>query len=933
MATITVNQYNDDGTTARTAGETLAINGAIYTQRTDTRWFNGAPASMTGCYAGNTVISATLGGGFVIDGTKVRWLAITGGSGTPAIGDIVSQGGVSGYYLGFWASLTDAPSATIGTTGFIKFREVAGGNFGSGALTFSGAGAATATGADVTGWLEVVVQQSGNFNVPRLGNFTTRGDWFYLDDTTGSANQLLTVPTNGSTTTYSPGVWIETAVGSDNYEFYSAIYAVGMSTTNFGTDERSKVVCMETNGQMRIGNNGTTDVGYVPPSGCKTRIPNIFLRQCTSAARATNAIPHATVATRPDFTTTSAGYIDIEYTYGDWYLLFAQAFYVKIKHCATMDGINVSECASPLEIDDGGAGSSAGLALAGGYFTSCFGGGTIQNWVFSGYSNGLTGGMCSFAYCIGQRVVNCKSGCWTYARSATKSFGFYTSQSTDIQFNNCQTLNCTNELLTSFNCEVNNFDYCDRYAGATNTTTGLYSWIVTASCDTIKIDGITFGIGGIISNVHPYNGIISCLASSNVRFRNFGSRSSFLNGGSANFPAYIFADGGNNINVKVQRCYLQPTRTAAHSSQNSSKNMLFEDCYGDWLDTVTMAGLNAIERGGSGKMTTTGQTSVYGTHFGGAFMSDTWGAMWLALNEPSAETLQYTDKNFTTGSGFTSAGGLSLATVDDYFSCSMQEARLQITGFVGATPWVIGTNPQNHDYDYQIHTGTTWSDWKQLTTCRLRAGGGTAGTNTFTIATVTGSREPQIGDFVTAQLGTQFAEGCTVTNIVGTTITLSDNILVTLATNLPVFFSNNLNYETVSPNVGYMLKFKVTCKIAANTNLVSYIQCNTNSTYAAQIDNLFPLDTATITLQNIVTGSVYEVYNLTTLTTLSTGTKATAQNVDQIISASANDGDVLRIRVRKSSASNKYEPFETNATISNQATTVYVSQTLDALIG
>jgi hypothetical protein len=234
---------------------------------------------MTGCYAGSSIISATLGGGFVIDATKVRWLEISGGGGSPAIGDIVSQGGVSGYYLGYWSSLNSTPSATIGATGYIKFREVTGGSFSAGALTFSGAGVASAMGADVTGWLEVVVQQSGNFNVPRLGNFTTRGDWFYLDNTTGTANQLLTVPTNGSTTTYSPGVWIETAADSNVYEFYSAVYAAGMSTTNFGTDERSKIVCMESNGQMRIGNNGTVNVGFVPPSGCKTRIPNIFLRQ------------------------------------------------------------------------------------------------------------------------------------------------------------------------------------------------------------------------------------------------------------------------------------------------------------------------------------------------------------------------------------------------------------------------------------------------------------------------------------------------------------------------------------------------------------------------------------------------------------------------------------------------------------------------------
>jgi len=93
---------------------------------------------------GAVTISATLGGGYYIDATNVRWLAITGGSGTAAIGDTISQGGVSGYFLGYWGSLTATPSATIGATGFIKLREVTGGAFSAGALTFSGSGAATA---------------------------------------------------------------------------------------------------------------------------------------------------------------------------------------------------------------------------------------------------------------------------------------------------------------------------------------------------------------------------------------------------------------------------------------------------------------------------------------------------------------------------------------------------------------------------------------------------------------------------------------------------------------------------------------------------------------------------------------------------------------------------------------------------------------------
>ena len=147
MATITVDTFLDGGT-ARTAGEAWTINsGAKFTIRTDTRWHLNSPASYTGSLANITCNE----GEVIFDGRDVRWLAITGGSGTAAIGNTISQGAVSGYFLGFWSSLTAQPSLTIGSSGFIKFREVSGGNFSAGALTFSGGGAAVADRADVTG--------------------------------------------------------------------------------------------------------------------------------------------------------------------------------------------------------------------------------------------------------------------------------------------------------------------------------------------------------------------------------------------------------------------------------------------------------------------------------------------------------------------------------------------------------------------------------------------------------------------------------------------------------------------------------------------------------------------------------------------------------------------------------------------------------------
>lgn len=875
MATITVNQFNDDGTTARAAGEVLTINGGIFTQRTDTRWHATAPASMTGTFGGNCVISATLGGAFRVDSRNVRWAAYNTGTGNvPAIGTTITQGGVSGYLLGVWASLTAAPTAigaAMPASGFIKFREVTSGPFTTGALTGIGA---SLTEADRQGWIEVVMDQAGNWNVPRLGDFTVRGGWFELDTTTGSAGQIVQTPTNGGGAgTEAPGLWIEEVnqaisgatwsngvatfttsaahplitgmgavvegvtptgynteqkvtvidsthfsmpIASDpgtyssggsllQFEFYPALKTTTQfTTTSLGTDLRSRFVQNMGSGQCRIGSDGTNNIGYVPPAGKRIRIPSNIFRQCTTAARATNAVPHTTIATRPDFTTTSAGAIDIEFSYGDWYYLLSQPYSVKMWHFANFDAINISECATALDMWDGITGMSGNLDVNSLLLTSNFAGGTITEWGGPrGNAAGSNDHDISIQYCIGQTFEHCRAGILAYARST--GVPIYANQCSNLTFNECRTTNGPITLNTSFNCVVKNKDHVDRFTGATTTAAG-YAVVISNSCDGIMVDGMTFGIKGLIANCHPYSGIVSCAASSNVKVRNFGTRESFLNGGSANSCAAHFIDGGNNINVKVQRCYMIPTRTAAHTSINSSKGMLFEDVYGDWTDTVTMAALNALERGGSGRNTTTGQASVYGTHFGGAFDSDTTGRLWLALNEPTAETEQYCVRNFSAGSGFTSAGGLSLATLGDYFICEMQEARLQVTGFQNTAPTLTGTNTGNHSFEYQIDTGSGWNGtWKTLN-------------------------------------------------------------------------GANLSAESIDPSVGHKLKFKIECTTAAASNLISYVRIDTTSTLAAQVDNLYPLDTNTITFTGLPTGCDAVV--------LTAGTETILDQKDQIAGTS-----------------------------------------------
>lgn len=927
MATITTDTYLDGGT-ARTAGEAWTCNGGVLTVRTDTRWHANAPASMTGSL-GSITDSATLGGGFMIDARNVRWLAYNTGTGNvPAIGTTVSQGGVSGYLLGVWSSYTSAPTAVgaaMPATGYIKFREVAGGAFSAGALTGIGA---SATGEDVAGWIEVVMDQSAAITVNRKGTGSvTRGDWFYLGTTSGSPAQTVQVPTNGGgATTQSPGLWIETGVGTDEYEYWPALSSAanGWAVQHIGqprsaTDSRVQFVKDVGSGQLQIGElwesaslayaitnvttatytwaanivtvtlaahglsmgdqvyidftsggatadgvytivaasantfdialagsgtsgnvtyraravityasqpfavgnkfyvnatsgsvpSGTYEamataagtitintpvsgtavgnltlrqtIGHVPEAGRKIRIPNIFLRQCATGTRATNAAPNATIATRPDFTTTGAGVVDHEYTYGDWYYLTSQSYATKLSHVATFDAISISECATKIILNDGGCSMYGALDIITLTLTSNFAGAEITDWYSQrGNAPGTSDHAVSVTTCSGINFTHGRCGIIQFARSS--GYPINVSQSDNTIIDSTSLLNGPLAMVTCFDVVINDLDYVNRYIGVTNT--GAISAVtLSAKCDDIKIDGMTLGLQGAVPRVHPYTALLSVTASSNVRMQNIASRSSLLtptdNG--INATGAVWTSGGNNSNISVKRCYLGVARTGPSVTVNSDKNVLEESVFSIKSSTGsasahTPSAINQQSRGvGSGSNSIAANASVYGTHIYDLFTSDTTGRVVCIFNEPTAETASQV--TYVAGTPrFTSVPSLSNPTLNDEVIVEMDYFAIGHTGFSNTTPTLTGTNTGNMAITYQIDLGSGYN---------------------------------------------------------GSWLTLN---------------GTNLSGHTVNPAVGFKMKFRVVTTAAATTNAITHIRIATTSTLSAQIDNLYPLDPAIASL-------------------------------------------------------------------------------------
>lgn len=698
-------------THAISAGTTLVV-------RTDTY---ACPNHSTAVGSLDTVTFAGIGGELKFDPTYVRYVAYTGGGGVvPAYGTVISQGGVSGVFLGVWASwITEpvAPAGAMPATGFIKIGGVTGGAFAAGALTGI---TANCSGADLQGWIEVRGADTATITVPRIGKVTSVEAWFELGLTDGTAAQTLACPTCATNAGVFAGVWVETAAGSGVYERFAGVgNMVAIATTP--VDERAKVVWQTVNG-IRFGYNGTNNVGFLPPTGCKVRIPATILTNCTRTAGGSGArvLPNATIATRQEFVTTGAGYFDMRGIVSQWYMNFSQAFYVKYKSCAINDSMILSEIASALDVDDcivAPTQAQLNFALNA---SSCFAGGTIQNSRFTRFSLAASGAyVAQCNYLTGVTFDDCWFDTLTLRANGT------TGMMTATQLVNCTFTDCTGVggrflFVGVQGCLITNLKYSDSHI-ATTATNPFYAIEFTTASANNKVDGgVTLGA---IVNTHPYNGWVSAVNSYNTKVYNVGTYAAPFNCGSANAMGVGVNLGGNCDGVKLKRSYFLNTRTGLYATTNSDTNVTIENWYGDYADTTVVASLNTVVKGNGLTSATTGQVSVYGTHWRDRFVSTTAGAIEILCNEPTAASASQCQINSGTPQ-FNSSGQALLTVVGQELEWTMPYFALGHTALGNVAPTLTGTNTGNLTYTFQYDIGAGWNgSWLTLNAANLNGVG------------------------------------------------------------------------------------------------------------------------------------------------------------------------------------------------------------------
>lgn len=245
------------------------------------------------------------------------------------------------------------------------------------------------------------------------------------------------------------------------------------------------------------------------------------------------------------------------------------------------------------------------------------------------------------------------------------------------------------------------------------------------------------------------------------------------------------------------------------------------------------------------------------------------GMIQVLCNAPASNT---TSQVVTTSGtpAFTGQASLVMFNVGDQIYFETPDWVLGHDQFEIAWPFTgaSGGSPRNNvDIEYQIDRGAGWSAWKNLNVKRT-SGAGTSGAFTITVNDTTGLA---VNDYVWARSGT--AGVGAETKIVS--VDSATQITVDVA-NTATFSGATLEFgqhpnEASFPSTGIKLRVRLTT-ITAFTNAITSVQLLTKTTSASRLRLYEQLESYTLSLTGLQTGSDIVI--------LEAGTTTPIENID-----------------------------------------------------
>lgn len=707
-------------------GEAITVNGGALTIDSDVRWNQNAAVF------GGITVSATLGGSVLFDGRAVWELPYTAASGNvptqAALGSNGVTGGTSGAtgeLLRVWGSGLDplAAGGAMPASGWVKLRSKVGTFQAGEVVTLPGGATITISGPGKRSWLHIVGAEAGAITIPRLADVKWRGEWYELGTTSGADDQTFQFPVADAC----PAIWIEKYAGA-----YAVLGNAGLepwlnagprwATTpqQVATDVRGKYFGqVNSTGVITIAQRASTACGYKPGSGLKVFVPNLLLSNSTSANWAANTI-NATLGTRYETATTQGASVDMQGVSSNWYINLVSASAITLAVVGALDAVSISNTASKPLLQDFAVGLSASTA---GYnpltLTSLYSGirllrdritrvvqGTHSIWadVF-----GVDGDDVQLE-CFGASDSAARtSSTLIYLRRVSGEIRGLTSIGTKLQ----------PESSSGF--VAKSVRYADLLNGDTTSTASQSVVDCQSGSVGVVVDG--FANFGDLPNVHSYYAILNVAAgSTKCELENVGTPSAPYDCGSSNAMGSAVVAAGV-LDVSTRRVYLSNNRAEPVQVANTVDQIKLINVWGDAGTSQTLDANNVVAKGCRWSPVSAGQSAVYGTHWQDQFTGATTGAITLACNEPTAATAGEVEASMAPGSGWTSAGSLSMATVGDSMTWTMPYFALGHTALANVAPTVTGTNVANHHLEFQADSGSGWSAWADLTGANLAAVG------------------------------------------------------------------------------------------------------------------------------------------------------------------------------------------------------------------
>lgn len=727
---------------------------------------------------------------------------------------------------------------------------------------------------------------------------------------TGTAGGSATIATSDSAApTYVNG--LPSFTGNVSEGVFIALSRIEMATFSFiPTDVRGKHCGVDPiAGTVQLALRGANNSGFKPPSGCKVRIPNVFLS--TTQAVDDNSPMLTGQNTRYYFNpgTNPVG-PTIKGAVMNWF---------NTGTCTVSDSCSVQFFISAFISN-----SCVGVGLiprgdAALPLTNVF----LASVTDSRFTRRSTG---TLVLSVGQstNVQIRRSRFEMIARlrgissrpTGVSHLEMIRLGTSNFVFEDCQVINGNITISSGFsNGLIKNLQYADVMTGG---TPAIISNAIFAQGTNMELDGFS-SLGGL-SNVHPYSNIIEMSYYTGLKISNIGTPTAPFDCGSANPMGNVFG-GSAGSSTTMRRIYTTNNRLGVVSFSTNSSGFEMFDVWGTGSQAVDFAGANITSRGGRWWNLRRGNNLTPGTHWDDAYNTTTTGRIALMAHEPTALSASQFSATLGAGSGYTGGGAIVVSKLTDELVWTSPYKFYGHTAFAGGCS-CGGTDVQNLIWEYKIDTGSGFGGtWAFLANTVRTSGNPADGATTVTMNSTDRAaltRQPQVGDFI--QHSTfRLPQDTTITNIVGDVITVSNPFVSSILGATGTISFSPVNVAVSSSN-GYRLQIRCRPTVAAATTLTTGFSAGiqTNAT-DQQIPH--PLPGSLVNISNLVPQSRVKVSRVDTgaiLQQASCGAGTTLAFDFQYAGA-------VRVEARNASGTPAYKPWFTQVSISSAVATNIVA--------